>query len=130
MKTQDMTRDWIATAKTLNQALPYMQRYAGAIVVIKLGGHAMSSQAAMEDFARDVVLSLEPPMATSMLNSLPVRVEALENERDGVVRVRLAVGHRAALWTHVTRQSVAALRLEPGRRLHALIRPEVLGVNH
>lgn len=56
MKTQDMNRDWIATAKTLNQALPYMQRYAGAIVVIKLGGHAMSSQAAMEDFARDVVL--------------------------------------------------------------------------
>jgi len=80
--------------------------------------------------ARDVVLSLEPPMATSMLNSLPVRVETLETEREGVVRVRLAVGHRAALWTHVTRQSVAALRLEPGRRLHALIRPEVLGVNH
>ncbi|MEL7133786.1 MAG: acetylglutamate kinase, partial [Pseudomonadota bacterium] len=34
MKTQDMNRDWIATARTLSQALPYMQRYTGATVVI------------------------------------------------------------------------------------------------
>ncbi len=51
-----MTRDPIATARTLSEALPYLQRYDGAIVVIKLGGHAMGSQAAMESFARDVVL--------------------------------------------------------------------------
>ena len=31
------------TAKTLSQALPYMQRYDNAIVVIKLGGHAMAA---------------------------------------------------------------------------------------
>ena len=34
-----MDQDWIATARTLSQALPYLQRYAGATVVIKLGGH-------------------------------------------------------------------------------------------
>jgi acetylglutamate kinase len=56
MRKQDMNRDWIATAATLSAALPYMQRYNNAIVVIKLGGHAMSSEEAMEDFARDVVL--------------------------------------------------------------------------
>ena len=56
MKTQDMNRDWIATARTLSQALPYMQRYAGATVVIKLGGHAMGSDEAMASFANDVVL--------------------------------------------------------------------------
>ena len=56
MKTQDMNRDWIATARTLGQALPYMQRYAGATIVIKLGGHAMGSDAAMASFASDVVL--------------------------------------------------------------------------
>jgi acetylglutamate kinase len=44
------------TAKTLSQALPYMQRYDNAIVVIKLGGHAMGSDEAMDMFARDVVL--------------------------------------------------------------------------
>ena len=56
MKKQHMNRDWIATAATLSSALPYLQRYDGAIVVIKLGGHAMGSDDAMESFARDVVL--------------------------------------------------------------------------
>jgi molybdate transport system ATP-binding protein len=80
--------------------------------------------------ARDVVLTLEPPRASSALNSLPVRVEALERLEEGRLRVQLGVGHRATLWTEVTRQSVAALRLEAGRRLHALISPEVIAVNH
>ena len=57
MKKQTaMTRDWIATARTLSEALPYLQRYTGAIVVIKMGGHAMGDDAAMEGFARDIVL--------------------------------------------------------------------------
>ena len=57
MKKQTaMTRDWIATARTLSEALPYLQRYTGAIVVIKMGGHAMGDAAAMQSFARDIVL--------------------------------------------------------------------------
>ncbi|WP_114966445.1 acetylglutamate kinase [Alkalilacustris brevis] len=57
MKKQTaMTRDWIATARTLSEALPYLQRYTGAIVVIKFGGHAMGDEDAMASFARDVVL--------------------------------------------------------------------------
>ncbi len=56
MKTRDMNRDWIATARTLSSALPYLQRYDGATVVIKLGGHAMGSPEGLESFARDVVL--------------------------------------------------------------------------
>ena len=51
-----MDRDWFATARTLSEALPYLQRYDGATVVIKLGGHAMGSDEAMEGFARDIVL--------------------------------------------------------------------------
>ena len=35
MKTRDMKHDWIATARTLSEALPYMQRYDGAVVVIR-----------------------------------------------------------------------------------------------
>jgi acetylglutamate kinase len=56
MKTRDMNRDWIATARTLSSALPYLQRYDDATVVIKLGGHAMGSDEGLESFARDVVL--------------------------------------------------------------------------
>lgn len=87
-----MNRDWIATAATLSQALPYMQRYNDAIVVIKLGGHAMSSNNAMEEFARDVVLmqqvGVNPvivhgggPMINDMLGKLDIRSEFVNGKR-------------------------------------------------
>ncbi|MCF6305049.1 MAG: acetylglutamate kinase [Rhodobacteraceae bacterium] len=55
-KSTAMNRDWIATARTLSEALPFLQRYDGATVVIKFGGHAMGDDQAMERFARDIVL--------------------------------------------------------------------------
>ncbi|MEQ3708974.1 MAG: acetylglutamate kinase [Tateyamaria sp.] len=92
MKHQDMNRDWIATARTLSQALPYLQRYAGATVVIKLGGHAMGSDEAMESFASDVVLmrqvGVNPvvvhgggPMINDMLTRLDIQSEFVNGKR-------------------------------------------------
>ena len=49
-------RDWISTARTLSEALPYLQRYDGATVVVKFGGNAMGDDEAMDRFARDIVL--------------------------------------------------------------------------
>jgi len=43
-------------AAILSKALPYMQRYDRATVVVKYGGHAMGDQALAETFARDIVL--------------------------------------------------------------------------
>ncbi|MDR9432530.1 MAG: molybdenum ABC transporter ATP-binding protein [Spiribacter sp.] len=80
--------------------------------------------------ARDVVLLLEPPVASSVVNVLPVVVEAMELRANGQLRIGLGSGHRATLWAEVSGQSAAALRLEKGRRLHALIRPQVIAVNH
>ena len=48
--------DWHATAETLSEALPYIQRYVGQIVVVKYGGHAMVDEGLSAMFARDVVL--------------------------------------------------------------------------
>jgi acetylglutamate kinase len=87
-----MNRDWIATAATLNSALPYLQRYDDAIVVIKLGGHAMGSDEAMESFARDVVLmrqvGVNPvvvhgggPMINAMLDQLDIQSEFVGGKR-------------------------------------------------
>ena len=92
MKTQEMNRDWIATASTLSQALPYLQRYSGATVVIKLGGHAMGSDAAMESFASDVVLmrqvGVNPvvvhgggPMINTMLERLAIESDFVNGKR-------------------------------------------------
>jgi acetylglutamate kinase len=44
------------TVTTLLEAMPYIQRFAGATIVIKYGGAAMTSQRLQEEFARDVVL--------------------------------------------------------------------------
>eukprot|EP01035_Chromulina_nebulosa_P035075 gene35075-47129_t len=44
----------LAKAETLVEALPYMQRYAGATFVVKYGGHAMGDPEAARDFAEDV----------------------------------------------------------------------------
>ncbi len=44
------------TARTLSEALPYIQRYAGQTIVVKFGGHAMVDEALSQSFARDVVL--------------------------------------------------------------------------
>jgi acetylglutamate kinase len=43
-------------ASILAEALPYIQEFAGKVVVIKYGGHAMADPALAEVFAQDVVL--------------------------------------------------------------------------
>ncbi|MEZ5945490.1 MAG: acetylglutamate kinase [Hyphomonas sp.] len=44
------------TARTLSEALPYIQRYTGQTIVVKYGGHAMVDEGLAAMFARDVVL--------------------------------------------------------------------------
>ncbi len=87
-----MTQDWFATARTLSEALPYLQRYAGAIVVIKFGGHAMGDAEEMASFARDVVLmrqvGVNPvivhgggPMINQMLKKLDIQSDFVRGKR-------------------------------------------------
>ena len=52
---QSEERGW-DTAKTLAEALPYIQIYDRKTVVIKYGGHAMGESAVARQFAADVVL--------------------------------------------------------------------------
>jgi acetylglutamate kinase len=126
MKTQDMDRDWIATARTLSEALPYLQRYDDAIVVIKLGGHAMGSDAAMESFARDVVLmqqvGINPvivhgggPMINTMLDKLNIQSEFVNGKRvtdDKVIEVVEMV-----LSGSVNKRIVQAINQQGGRAI-------------
>jgi len=91
-KQTAMKRDWIATARTLSEALPYLQRYDGAIVVVKFGGHAMGDDEAMNSFARDIVLmkqvGVNPvivhgggPMINRMLDKLEIKSEFVGGKR-------------------------------------------------
>ena len=44
------------TARVLNEALPYIQRFAGKTMVIKYGGNAMTHKDLKNSFARNIVL--------------------------------------------------------------------------
>ncbi len=46
----------LAKTEVLIEALPYLQRYAGATFVVKYGGHAMGDPELARDFAEDIVL--------------------------------------------------------------------------
>jgi acetylglutamate kinase len=92
MRPRDMNRDWIAAARTLNEALPFLQRYEDATIVIKFGGNAMGDDAAMASFARDIVLmrqvGVNPivvhgggPMINSMLDKLGIQSEFVRGKR-------------------------------------------------
>lgn len=87
-----MDRDWITTARTLSEALPYLQRYSGAVVVVKFGGNAMGDSEAMAGFARDIVLmkqvGMNPvvvhgggPMINEMLDRLGINSTFVRGKR-------------------------------------------------
>ncbi|MEI2638096.1 MAG: acetylglutamate kinase [Microthrixaceae bacterium] len=48
--------DPMATVDVLLQALPYIERFRGAVVVVKFGGNAMTSPELFDDFAKDIFL--------------------------------------------------------------------------
>lgn len=93
MKEQNLNMaDAISTAKMLSEALPYLQRFTGAVVVVKFGGNAMGDDAAMAEFARDIVLmrqvGVNPvvvhgggPMINEMLNKLGIKSEFVRGKR-------------------------------------------------
>ena len=92
MRRQNMNRDWIATARTLSEALPYLQRFHGAVVVVKFGGNAMGDDAEMAAFARDIVLmrlvGINPvvvhgggPMINDLLGKLGIQSEFVRGKR-------------------------------------------------
>jgi acetylglutamate kinase len=53
---EGVNADAARRATVLVEALPFMQRYAGATFVIKYGGHAMGDAEALGRFADDIVL--------------------------------------------------------------------------
>ncbi|MGH7210051.1 MAG: acetylglutamate kinase [Acetobacteraceae bacterium] len=84
--------EFLATARTLSEALPYMRRFAGQTFVIKYGGHAMGEEALAEEFGRDIALlkqvGLNPvvvhgggPQINAMLARLAIQSTFVEGLR-------------------------------------------------
>lgn len=113
-----------AKAKILSEALPFMQRYDSATVVVKYGGHAMGDAQLSRDFARDVVMlkqaGVNPvvvhgggPQIGMLLDRLNIRSEfhgglrVTDRETVEVVEMVLAGS--------VNKEIVAAINAEGGR---------------
>lgn len=80
------------SAKTLSEALPFIQRYSGQTIVIKFGGNAMGSEQLTQQFANDIVLlrefGLRPvivhgggPQIGKMLKRLNIKSEFVDGLR-------------------------------------------------
>ncbi len=81
-----------ARARVLVEALPYLQRYREAVVVIKYGGAAMGEPALADSWARDVVLlehvGIQPlvvhgggPALTRMMERLGIETTFVDGHR-------------------------------------------------
>jgi acetylglutamate kinase len=81
-----ITKAEVEKAEVLIEALPWLQRFNGAVVVIKYGGHAMSDEALKQAFAQDMVFlrlaGIHPvvvhgggPQITAMLTRLGMNGE-------------------------------------------------------
>jgi len=80
------------TARVLNEALPYLQRYAGETVVIKYGGNAMTDEHLKRCFAQNIAtlkhVGINPvvvhgggPQIADMLKRLNIKSEFLDGMR-------------------------------------------------
>jgi acetylglutamate kinase len=113
-----------ANAKILSEALPFMQRYDNATVVVKFGGHAMGDPELAATFARDIVLIKQSganpivvhgggPQIGSLLERLNIRSEfkgglrVTDRETVEVVEMVLAGS--------VNKEIVAAINAQGGK---------------
>ena len=64
-------------AQILAEALPYMQRYDEATVVVKYGGHAMGAENLAREFARDIVLLEQTAINPVVVHGGGQQIEAM-----------------------------------------------------
>ena len=76
--------------------------------------------------ARDVSVTRQPPVETSILNVLPVVLGSVQREpRTALLSLRVGIGTQHGQWTllaRITSRSLDALNLQPGDALHAQIK--------
>lgn len=98
-------------------ALTYLS-FKGGLVTVEHKDLIIGSLVRVRIAARDVSLTLTPQTGTSILNIYAAEIEALINEGDAQVTVRLLL-NGVPLLARVTRKSAALLALHPGKKVFA-----------
>ena len=113
------------TTEVLVQALPYIQRFRGKVVVVKLGGNAMVDPGLAEQFATDVVLmhsvGIKPvivhgggPQITELMGRLGKETEFKDGHR--ITDAESLEITRMVLVGKVNREIVSAINSEGSTR--------------
>ena len=120
------TKHWLRTARTLTDALPYMQKYAGKRFVIKFGGHAMVDPELSRVFAEDIALLRQVgilpivvhgggPQISTMLKRLGIESRFIDGLR--VTDAATVEVVEMILTGSINKQIVAAINAEGGRAI-------------
>lgn len=153
-------QDALTFASVLSEALPYIQRFAGKILVIKYGGNAMVDEKLQASFARDMVLlktvGIHPvvvhgggPQIGDLLGRLNIKSEFVDGMRvtsgetmdvvemvlGGLVNKQIVNlinqnGGRAVGVTGKDGQSIRARKLHVRKKTKELDEPEIIDIGH
>lgn len=77
-----LKRDYVSTFRILEEALPYIQKFQGASIVVKYGGNAMVEEELKHAFARDIVLLKLVGMNPVVVHGGGPQIGALLDELD------------------------------------------------
>ena len=72
-------------------------------------------------YARDVSITLEPSMASSILNVLAATITDITDDNQGRSSISLQIGNQTLL-AHITHKSAVLLKLQLGMKVYAQIK--------
>ena len=104
--------------------LTSLQFPGGRFTVAKMH-HGEGTVVRLRVLARDVSLTLERQVGTSILNIFPARVDQITPEGEAQMMVRLSAGGTPLL-ARVTRKSATLLGLSPGKEIYAQVKSVAL----
>lgn len=96
-------------------------QFAGGIVHLPQQPMAVGTALRLRVYARDVSITLQQPVQTSILNVLPATITGMAHDAAGRTMVRLNMGG-VPLLSHITRKSASVLGLEKGMQVFAQIK--------
>lgn len=101
-------------------------RFADRQLIVSRLPHHRGEKVRLHIHARDISLSLQPPTATTILNSLPCRIQAIAAAQNPAQRLLSLEVADQILLARITRKSCDHLGLAPGMPAYAQIKSVAL----
>ena len=119
---RDATTVWQATI-TEHESEYHLTRvdFLGGSISLPAIADKIGTPLRIQIYARDVSITLEPSMATSILNVIAATITGITDDNQGRSIVRLQIGDQTLL-AHITHKSTVLLKLQLGMKVYAQIK--------